>query len=74
MIRSHWILIPLLFIGLFPNVAISQGQAVAVSSGPDGAAEIALASGKKTTIRKERGQVGISEASSRTGRNRGLAC
>jgi hypothetical protein len=62
MIRSHGLLITLLFNGLFPNVGMSQGQVVAVSAGADGATQIALANGKKTTVRKERGQVGISEA------------
>src|SRR5580700_3405313 len=62
MIRSRGLLITLLFNGLFPNVGMSQGQPVAVSAGADGAAQIALANGKKTTVRKELGQVGISEA------------
>jgi hypothetical protein len=62
MIRTRGLPITLLFNGLFPNVGRSQGHAVAVSAGPDGAAQIALANGKKITIRKERGQTGISEA------------
>jgi hypothetical protein len=41
---------------------MSQGQPIAVNAGPGGAAEIVLANGKKTTVRKEHGQVGISEA------------
>jgi hypothetical protein len=61
MIRSHGLLIPLLFVGPFPNVGMSQGQAAAVTAGPDGAARIALANGQKATVRKERGQVSISE-------------
>jgi hypothetical protein len=62
MIRSRGLLITLLFNGLFPNAGMSQVQAVAVSAAADGAALIALANGKKTTVRKERGQTGISEA------------
>jgi len=34
---------------------------VAVSAGPDGAAQITLANGRKSTIQKEPSQVGISE-------------
>ena len=61
MIRSRWLFIPLLLNVLFPNAAMSQGQAVAVSAGRDGTAQITLANGEKTTIQKESGQVGISE-------------
>ena len=35
---------------------------MAVSAGPGGAAQITFASGRKTTVRKEPGQTGISEA------------
>jgi len=51
-----------IFFFILPNVGRSQPQAVAVSPGQDGAAQITLANGKKTTVRKERGQSGISEA------------
>jgi hypothetical protein len=61
MIRSREFLITLLLNGLFPHVGMSQGQAVAVSAGPDGAALIALANGRKVAIRKERSQAGIGE-------------
>lgn len=60
--RWRAFLIPLFLSALLPHAGMSQGQAVAVSAGPDGSAEIRLANGKKTTIRREPGQVGISEA------------
>jgi len=63
MIQPRGIFIPLLFSAIFPNAGISQGgHAVSVSAGPDGAAQITFADGKKTTIPKEQGQAGISEA------------
>jgi hypothetical protein len=46
---SRWLMIALLFNGPFPIVGISQGQAAAVSAGPDGAAQIALANGLLNT-------------------------
>jgi hypothetical protein len=52
----------LLLNALLPLAGMAQGQAVAVAAGQDGGAEITLANGKKTTIRKEPGQVGINEA------------
>jgi hypothetical protein len=55
MIRS------LLVCMLIPFAAISQDRALSVSAGPDGAAHIALPSGEKIAVPKERGQVGISE-------------
>lgn len=62
MIRSRALLIPFLVNALIPIAGMSQVQAVAVSAGQDGGAQITLANGRKTTIRKEPGQVGISEA------------
>lgn len=62
MIGSRAPLISLLINTLLLNTGISQGQVMTVSAGQDGAAQITSASGKKTTIRKERGQVGISDA------------
>jgi hypothetical protein len=41
---------------------MSEGQSVTVSAELDGAAQITLANGKKTTIPKEPGQTGIREA------------
>jgi hypothetical protein len=38
-----------------------MSQAVTVSAGPDGAAQITITNGKKATIPKEPGQIGISE-------------
>ena len=61
MIRSRWLLIPLVLNALFPDAGMSQDQAVAVSAGRDGAAQITLANGEKTTIQKEPDQVGIRE-------------
>jgi len=60
MTRSHG-----LFLGwlcLIPHVGISQSRAVSVAASQDGAARITFADGSKTTIPKERAQVGISEA------------
>jgi len=62
MIRWRMLLIALLLNALLPNAGMSQSQAVAVSAAQDGIAEITLADGKKTTVRKEPGQVGIGEA------------
>jgi len=56
------VLVSLLVTAVLPCVGLSQGHAVSVSAGPDGAAQITFASGKRTTVRKERGQVGITEA------------
>jgi hypothetical protein len=47
---------------LFASLGRSQGQAVAVLPGPDGAAQITLSGGRTVRIPKERGQVGISDA------------
>jgi hypothetical protein len=55
------LLLPLLFNIILPPAAKSQDQAVHLSVGQDGAAQITLSSGKKMTIPKERAQVGISE-------------
>ncbi len=61
MVPSVGLLIPLLFNTFLLDAGISQGsQAVAVSAGQDGTAQITSANGKKITIQKERGQVGIS--------------
>jgi hypothetical protein len=59
--RLRLLVVPFLFNILFLSAATSQDQAVHLSAGPGGAAQIALASGKKITIPKERAQVGISE-------------
>jgi hypothetical protein len=59
--RSRLRLVPLLFNILFLAAATSQDQAVRLSAGPSGTAQITLASGKKMTIPKERAKVGISE-------------
>jgi hypothetical protein len=45
-----------------PNAGLSQRPPLAVSAAPDGAAQITTANGKKIQIRKERGQVSISDA------------
>jgi hypothetical protein len=62
MIRSREIFIPLLFNTLLLNPGFSHVQAVAVSAEKDGAAQITSSNGKKTTIQKERGQIGIRQA------------
>jgi hypothetical protein len=62
MIRSPGLLVPLLFTALFPDAGISRSRAVAVSAGQDGAVQITLANGKKTVLRKDPGQTGISDA------------
>jgi hypothetical protein len=62
MIRSRWFLIPFLLSVLLADTGMSQDQAVAVSAGRDGTAQITLANGEKITIQKEPGQVGISES------------
>jgi hypothetical protein len=62
MIRSCGLSIPFLFNTLLLSAGYSQVQAVAVSAGQDGAAQITSANGKKTTIRKEPGQIGVSQA------------
>ena len=62
MIRSRWLLIPFLLSVLLADTGMSQDQAVAVSAGRDGSAQITLAKGKKITIQKEPGQVGIGES------------
>ena len=59
--RLRLLVVPLLFNILFVPAATSQDQAVHLSAGPDGAAQITLAGGKKMTVPKERAQVGISE-------------
>jgi hypothetical protein len=59
--RPRLLLVPLLFNILLPPPATAQDQAAHASAGPDGAAQITLADGKKLTIPKERAQVGISE-------------
>jgi len=50
MIRSRWLLIPFLLSVLLADTGMSQDQAVAVSAGRDGSAQITLAKGKKITI------------------------
>jgi hypothetical protein len=62
MIRSRSILIPFLLGVLLVETAMSQVQAVAVSAGRDGTAQITLANGEKITIQKEPGQVGVGES------------
>ena len=62
MIRSRWFLIPFLLSVLLADTGMSQDQAVAVSAGQDGTAQITLANGEKIAIPKEPGQVGISES------------
>ena len=57
MIRSRWFLIPFLLSVLLADTGMSQDQAVAVSAGQDGTAQITLANGEKITIPKEPGQV-----------------
>jgi hypothetical protein len=59
--RPRLPLVPLLFNLLFLPAATSQDQAVHLSVGPDGAAQITLGNGKKMTIPKERAQAGIRE-------------
>ena len=46
---------------LFTLPGMSQGRALSVSAGQDGAAQITFANGKKTTVPKEPGQTGIRE-------------
>jgi hypothetical protein len=53
----------LLILLVFTFPGMSQGQAVTVSAGQDGAAQITLANEKKITIPKEPRQTGIREAS-----------
>jgi len=62
MMRWRVLLFVLLWNALRPTAGMSQERAVAVSAGPDGSAEITLATGNRVTVRKEAGQVGISEA------------
>ena len=52
--RPRLLLVPLLFNILFLLAATSQDLAVHLSVGPDGAAQITLAGGKKMTVPKER--------------------
>jgi hypothetical protein len=59
---SRPILLALLVSALLPSAGMSQGQAVAVSIGQDGAARITLPNGRTTIIRRRPGQVGIREA------------
>jgi hypothetical protein len=61
MIRSRWPLIPFLISVLMAHTGMSLDQAVAVSAGRDGTAQIAFATGENITIHKEPGQVGFSE-------------
>ncbi len=57
----HWPFLGALFLLVLAQAATAQDQAVQVAAGPGGAAQITLASGKKITIPKERGQTGISD-------------
>lgn len=62
MMRARAVLTLLLVNALFPSWALAQEQVVAVSAGPDGAAQITLGGDHRITIPKERGQVGIGDA------------
>jgi hypothetical protein len=62
MIRVSAILTLLLVNTLVPSPGLAQGRAVAVSAGPDGAAQITLGDGRRIRIPRERGQVGIGDA------------
>ena len=62
MIRSRCLVIPFLLSVLFVDTGMCQDQAVAVSAGRDGTAQITLANGEKITIQKEPGQVGVGES------------
>jgi hypothetical protein len=61
MIRVSAILTTFLVSTLVPSPGLAQGRAVAVSAGPDGAAHVTLADGRRITIPGERGQVGIGD-------------
>jgi hypothetical protein len=61
-VRVSVILTLLLVNALVPSSALAQGRAVAVSAGPDGAAQLTLGDGRRITIPRERGQVGIGDA------------
>jgi hypothetical protein len=61
MIRVSVILTLLLVTVLAPSPGLAQGRAVAVSAGPDSAAQVTLAGGRRITIPGERGQVGIGD-------------
>jgi hypothetical protein len=62
MLRVSAILTLLLVNALAPSSAPAQGRAVAVSAGSDGAAQITLGDGRRITIPRETGQVGIGDA------------
>lgn len=73
MIRSRWFLIPFLLSVLLADAGMSQDQALAVSAGRDGTAQITLASGKNND--SERTWPSQHQRFSyRTRGNRGLAC
>lgn len=61
MMRARATLTILLIGVLFPSCGLSQDRAVAVSAGPDGAAQITLGGGHSITIPKERDQVGVGD-------------
>ena len=56
------IALPLVAFALAPYPGLSQDQIAAVSEGPGGVVQIMFAGGRKTTVPKERGQTGISDA------------
>jgi hypothetical protein len=62
MMPAHAILTLLLVSALFSSCGLSQSKAVAVSAGPDGSAQITLDGGRRITVPKEPGQVGVLDA------------
>lgn len=60
--RAGAILTLVLAGGLVPSPGLARGRVVAVAAGPDGAAQLTLGDGRRITVQKERGQVGIGNA------------
>jgi hypothetical protein len=72
MIRSRRLVISFLLSVLLVDTGMCREQAVAVSAGRDGNAQITLATGEKSRFRKNLAK--SASASSRRGTEPGLAC
>ena len=62
MTRTCAILALVLINAIWPSAGLAQSRVVAVALGPDGAAQLTLGDGRRTTIPREPGQVGIGDA------------